>query len=127
MLSQFGAGIQVASGDIKDEPSKYYGGELRKERNSHLATVALALESSGLNKEKDALAFAVLQEAMGTGPKVKWGSSNTPLAKAVETAAGDAPVAVSAFNSSYSDSGLFGVVLRAAPNVAGAVNIFFCF
>ncbi|KAG7209873.1 hypothetical protein KM043_011475 [Ampulex compressa] len=86
-VSPFGLNLNVTSEGKKDEPSKYYGGELRKERNSQLATVALAVEGKSMKDEKDALACAVLQRAMGSGPRVKWGSSVSPLQKSVGAAA----------------------------------------
>lgn len=112
----------MASGDKAPEASKYYGGELRKERSSELTTVAVAMESSGLNKEKDALAYAVLQRAVGSGSRVKWGTSVSPLQKQVSSAASADQFAVSSFNASYSDSGLFGFVVCSIPSVAGSVS-----
>ncbi|XP_015595314.1 cytochrome b-c1 complex subunit 2, mitochondrial [Cephus cinctus] len=121
-LSNFAENLQVSGRDSNSEPSKYVGGELRKERNSPLASVAVAVEGAGLDKEKDALALAVLQYAAGTGPQVKWGSSSAPLIKSVASAAGSDPFAITAFNASYSDSGLFGFVLSAPRNVAGSLT-----
>lgn len=118
----FASNLALSSQECPDQPTRYYGGEIRKERNSSLASVAVALESAGINKEKDALAFAILQKAAGTGPKVKWGSSISPLYKAVASAAGDKTFAVSALNASYSDSGLFGVVFCCEPSVAGSMT-----
>jgi len=114
----------VGSGDKAAEASKYHGGELRKERSSDLATVAIAVEAAGLNKEKDALAYAVLQRAVGSGPRVKWGSPVSPLQRELSSAASADNFAVLAFNLSYSDSGLFGVVLSSVPSVAGSVRFF---
>lgn len=121
-LSSFATGLTVHSGNAASTPSKYFGGEIRKERNSPIATVALAVESTGFDKDKDALAFAILQQAAGTGPQVKWGTSNAPLQRAVVAAAGNNPFAITSFNASYSDSGLFGIILQAPANVAGALT-----
>ncbi|XP_012271872.1 cytochrome b-c1 complex subunit 2, mitochondrial [Orussus abietinus] len=121
-LQCFAQGLEISSGDTCNEASKYYGGELRKERNSPLASVAVAVEGASLNNEKDALAFAILQRAAGTGPRVKWGSSIAPLHKAVAAAAGQDPFAVTAFNATYSDSGLFGFILSAPGNIAGPLT-----
>lgn len=108
--------------DNTAEAAKYHGGELRKERSSELSTVAVAIEAAGLNKEKDALAYAVLQRAISSGPRVKWGTSVSPLHKAVSGTKSIDQFALSAFNISYSDSGLFGFVLSSVPSAAGSVS-----
>lgn len=56
------------------------------------------------------------------GPYVKWGSSTSPLIRAVGSAAGNGPFAVTAFNASYTDSGLFGFISSSPGNVAGLVR-----
>ncbi|XP_043281143.1 cytochrome b-c1 complex subunit 2, mitochondrial [Venturia canescens] len=121
-VSAFAANLKLPGGDCSSPGSKFWGGEVRKERNSELATVAVAVEGSGLDKEKDALAFAVLQQVAGTGPRAKWGTSTAPLYKSVASAAGSDPFAVSAINASYSDAGLFGFILSAPANVAGSLT-----
>lgn len=121
-VSAFAGNLKLSSCESSSDGTKYSGGEIRKERNSELATVALAVESSGLDKEKDTLAFAILQQIAGTGPRAKWGTSTTPLYKSVASAAGCDPFAVSAFNASYSDSGLFGFVLSAPASIAGSLT-----
>lgn len=75
-----------------------------------------------MNKEKDVLALAVLQRALGTGPQVKWGSSISPVYKTVSGIAGKQSFAVSAFNAVYSDSGLFGFIICSEPDIAGSVS-----
>ncbi|CAL1683079.1 unnamed protein product [Lasius platythorax] len=121
-VSQFASNLKVCSNDNAAEAAKYHGGELRKERSSELTTVAVAVEAAGLNKEKDAVACAVLQRAVGSGPRVKWGSNVSPLHRDVSSAASADQFALSAFNASYSDSGLFGFVLSSVPDVAGSVT-----
>ncbi|KAL2732977.1 hypothetical protein V1477_015218 [Vespula maculifrons] len=121
-ICSFASALNVKSSDACDQPAKYYGGELRKERNSSTASVAIAVESAGLNKEKDVLALAVLQRALGTGPQVKWGSSASPLYKTVSGIAGKQSFAVSAFNAVYSDSGLFGFIICSEPSIAGSIT-----
>ncbi|XP_046627813.1 cytochrome b-c1 complex subunit 2, mitochondrial [Neodiprion virginianus] len=121
-LNKFASQLQVGSSESSGEPARYFGGELRKERSSSLATVAVAVEGAGLNKEKEAIAFAILQRAAGTGPHVKWGSTSAPLYRTVATAAGKDPFAVSALNASYSDSGIFGFILTAPGNIAGTLT-----
>lgn len=121
-VSQLAANLKVPVVDKAPEPTKYHGGELRKERTSELSTVAVAMEASGFNKEKDALSYAVLQRAIGNGPRVKWGTSVSPLQKQASNVASADQFAISAFNASYSDSGLFGFVLCSVPSVAGSVS-----
>ncbi|EFN83794.1 Cytochrome b-c1 complex subunit 2, mitochondrial [Harpegnathos saltator] len=122
-VAEFATSLKVASSDKAPEASKYHGGDLRKERTSELATVAVAVEGTGLNKEKDVLAYAVLQRTVGSdGPRVKWGSSTSPLQRQVSSAASADQFAISAFNASYSDSGLFGFIMCSMPSVAGSVT-----
>lgn len=121
--SLFASNLKVGSGDNTLKATKYHGGELRKERSSSLSTVAVAAETTGLDKEKDVLAAAILQRAIGCGPRVKWGSSVSPLHKEISGTASTDQYAISAFNATYSDSGLFGFVLSSVPNVAGAVRV----
>lgn len=56
------------------------------------------------------------------GPHVKWGSSASPLTRVVGSAAGNDPFAVTAFNASYTDSGLFGFVASSPASIAGKVR-----
>ncbi|XP_015176224.1 PREDICTED: cytochrome b-c1 complex subunit 2, mitochondrial [Polistes dominula] len=121
-ICSLASNLNVKSDNTQDIPTKYHGGELRKERNSSTATVAVAVESTGLNKEKDALALAVLQRAIGTGPQVKWGSSMSPIYKSASSAAGKQTFAISALNAVYSDSGLFGFIFSSEPSIAGSLT-----
>ncbi|KAI4499566.1 hypothetical protein M0802_005462 [Mischocyttarus mexicanus] len=121
-VCSFASNLNVKSSNAQDVPTKYHGGELRKERNSSTTSVAIAVESAGLNKEKDALAFAVLQRAIGTGPQVKWGSSISPIYKSASGVAGKQTFAISALNATYSDSGLFGFILSCEPSIAGSLT-----
>ncbi|XP_051173688.1 cytochrome b-c1 complex subunit 2, mitochondrial [Leptopilina boulardi] len=118
-LSDFASKLHVSSNDCKTEAAKYYGGDARKERNSPIASVAVAFESAGLEKGNEAIAFAILKAAAGSGPCVKWGNGASPLIKAITSATGNEPVAATAFNASYADSGLFGCILQTTPEVAG--------
>lgn len=126
-LSSFAQNLELSSNSCETMPSKYCGGELRKERNSQIATVALAVEGTGFEKDNEALAFAILQQAAGAGPHVKWGGSTAPLQRSISSAAGSDPFAISAFNASYTDTGLFGFVLSAPANIAGTVSWLFIY
>uniref|UniRef100_A0A8D3CZ92 Ubiquinol-cytochrome c reductase core protein 2b n=1 Tax=Scophthalmus maximus TaxID=52904 RepID=A0A8D3CZ92_SCOMX len=69
----------------------------------------------------EALAFSVLQQVLGAGPHVKRGSNtSSQLIQGVAKATTD-PFDVSAFNASYSDSGLFGVYTISQAAAAGDV------
>ncbi|KAL0871967.1 hypothetical protein ABMA27_004409 [Loxostege sticticalis] len=113
-----------SSGEAQGEPSKYYGGELRKEMGGDLAHVALAVQGAPAGSPQ-ALALAVAAKALGNGPVTKWGGDNSPLAKALGNLG---PFAAAGFNVSYTDNGLFGIVLsvpkdeaNTAVKAAGAV------
>ncbi|XP_017885018.1 cytochrome b-c1 complex subunit 2, mitochondrial [Ceratina calcarata] len=121
-LAALGSNLTIGSGDNANEKAKYSGGEVRNETGAPLTQVALAVEGVSLKSDKDVLACAVLQRASGCGPRVKWGSTVSPLNKQVASAAGSELFGVSTFNASYSDSGLFGVVLCSPPNVAGSLT-----
>ncbi|XP_013140170.1 PREDICTED: cytochrome b-c1 complex subunit 2, mitochondrial-like [Papilio polytes] len=94
----------------------YYGGELRKEMGGDLAHVALALQGAPASIPQS-LALAVAAKALGCGPVTKWGANNSPVAKAVGNIG---PFAAAGFNVSYSDSGLFGVMLSVPKDEANA-------
>ncbi|XP_068618244.1 cytochrome b-c1 complex subunit 2, mitochondrial-like [Battus philenor] len=104
------------SSQDQNETTTYYGGELRKEMGGDLAHVAVALQGvpAGIPQS---LALAVAAKALGSGPVTKWGANNSPLAKAVGNIG---PFAAAGFNVSYSDSGLFGVVLSVPKDEANA-------
>lgn len=121
-LTALANNFTIGSEDRAVEPSKYSGGEIRKERSTDLTNVAVAVEGANMKNDKDALACAILQRATDAGPRVKWGSSGSPLQKQLESAAGSDPFALSTINASYTDSGLFGFILCSAPKVAGALT-----
>ena len=56
------------------------------------------------------------------GPHVKWGSSASPFTRVVGAAAGSDPFAVTSFNATYTDSGLFGFVASSPASIAGKVR-----
>nr|CAD7574800.1 unnamed protein product [Timema californicum] len=122
-LVAFAQNLELESGAGPSASGQYYGGEIRKEKFSDLAHVAVATEGASLANEKDALAFAILRYILGAGPSIKWGGSPSPLYKSVSEAVGGLPFAVSALNVSYSDSGLFGFLASAPPQIAGQVRV----
>ncbi|KPI97405.1 PREDICTED: cytochrome b-c1 complex subunit 2, mitochondrial-like [Papilio xuthus] len=102
--------------ESKSDTTTYYGGELRKEMGGDLAHVALALQGAPASIPQS-LALAVAARALGCGPVTKWGANNSPVAKAIGNIG---PFAAAGFNVSYSDSGLFGVVLSVPKDEANA-------
>ncbi|VVD04313.1 unnamed protein product [Leptidea sinapis] len=73
------------------------------------------VESSGAAAgSKESLALAIAAKAFGSGPVTKWGTDNSPLAKTIGNIG---PFAAAGFNVSYSDNGLFGVILTAVKAV----------
>ncbi|XP_026762408.2 cytochrome b-c1 complex subunit 2, mitochondrial isoform X1 [Galleria mellonella] len=106
------------SGDAQGEASTYYGGELRKEIGGDLAHLAIAVQGAPAGSPQS-LALAVAAKALGNGPVTKWGADNSPLAKAVGNIG---PFAAAGFNVSYSDTGLFGVVLSVPKDEANVAT-----
>ncbi|XP_004373376.1 cytochrome b-c1 complex subunit 2, mitochondrial [Trichechus manatus latirostris] len=98
----------------------YRGGEIREQTGDSLVHAALVTESAAVGSA-EANAFSVLQHLLGAGPHVKRGSNATnslyqAVAKGVHQ-----PFDVSAFNASYSDSGLFGIYTISQAEAAGDV------
>ncbi|OAD60744.1 Cytochrome b-c1 complex subunit 2, mitochondrial, partial [Eufriesea mexicana] len=120
-LTALGSNLNLKSTDKANEASKYCGGEIRKETAADLVNIAIAVEGTNLKNEKDALACAILQRATGSGPRVKWGSSGSSLYKQLLSVASSEPFGSTTFNASYSDSGLFGVVLCSTADIAGSL------
>ena len=100
----------AAGGDAKE--ATYYGGDARKDRAGDMAYVAIAGTGAGLANAKEALAFAILQNAWGVGESVKWGNNNGKLGKAFKQAV-KGNSSFSTLNLNYADTGLFGVTMAA--------------
>jgi ubiquinol-cytochrome c reductase core subunit 2 len=117
-LSGFAQCLDVQAGDgNKQEQANYYGGDARKETAGSMAHVAIAGQGGALLNQKEALAFAVLHRACGAGAATKRGNVNGSFGKAMASAASGSPVQFSTLNLSYSDAGLFGVVVSADTDV----------
>ncbi|KAM7381913.1 hypothetical protein PAMA_012664 [Pampus argenteus] len=100
--------------------AQYRGGEIRMASTSSLVHAAVVSQSAAAGSS-EALAFSVLQHLLGTGPHVKRGANTgSKLGQGVAKATAD-PFDVSAFNASYSDSGLFGVYTISQAAAAGDV------
>ncbi|XP_075949511.1 cytochrome b-c1 complex subunit 2, mitochondrial isoform X3 [Anarhichas minor] len=100
--------------------AQYRGGEIRLPSTGSLLHSAVVSQSAAAGSS-EALAFSVLQHLLGAGLHVKRGScASGKLVQGVAQATAD-PFDVSAFNTSYSDSGLFGVYTISQPAAAGDV------
>ncbi|CAG9856034.1 unnamed protein product [Phyllotreta striolata] len=108
-LTSFANSLKIENGEGDNTPSPYKGGELRSNKGGQLAFIAVAGEGAALKNSKEALAFAVLQGALGGGPQVKHGITDSGVFR---KALGNSPdVSSVAINASYSDTGLFGLLL----------------
>ncbi|KAE8579357.1 hypothetical protein XENTR_v10024013 [Xenopus tropicalis] len=88
--------------------AQYRGAEIREHNGDNLVHAAIVAEGAATSSH-EANAFSVLQHILGAGPFIKRGSNaSSKLSQAVNKATNQ-PFDVSAFNASYSDSGLFGV------------------
>ncbi|XP_044034873.1 cytochrome b-c1 complex subunit 2, mitochondrial isoform X1 [Siniperca chuatsi] len=100
--------------------AQYRGGEIRLASTSSMVHSAVVSQSAAAGTS-EALAFSVLQHLLGAGLHVKRGScASSKLVQGVAKATAD-PFDVSAFNASYSDSGLFGVYTISQAAAAGDV------
>lgn len=119
VLQGFAQNLDLESGAGKSVPSKYYGGDSRKDKSGNLTHVALVGEGASVASLKEALAFAVFAQALGSGASAKRGNVNGPLGKAIAAAVGNTSASYSSYNVSYSDSGLCGAILSVEAGVAG--------
>lgn len=108
--------IRSGTGTVGSKAA-YRGGELRHQTGGDLTHALLVSEGSSVTAA-DATAFSVLQCVLGSGPRVKRGSnSSSKLSQAVSKITAQ-PFDVSAFNASYTDSGLFGIYTICHPSAA---------
>ncbi|EDW68605.1 cytochrome b-c1 complex subunit 2, mitochondrial [Drosophila virilis] len=113
LLSGFAQTLSFPSGGGDSKSSaNYYGGDARKDTAGHRAVVAVAGEGGAASNHKEALAFAILEQAIGGDAATKRGKSAGAFSEAASCAS-DAPVALKAINKSYLDAGLFGFVASA--------------
>nr|KAF6294944.1 ubiquinol-cytochrome c reductase core protein 2 [Pipistrellus kuhlii] len=100
--------------------ARYRGGEIREQNGDSLVHAALVAESAATGSA-EANAFSVLQHVLGAGPHVKRGSNATNSLYQAVAKGMNQPFDVSAFNASYSDSGLFGIYTISQAAAAGDV------
>ncbi|KAF7666410.1 hypothetical protein LDENG_00107710 [Lucifuga dentata] len=121
ILRQVGEGLSVQSGaGAPVAKAVYRGGELRMQDNDGLVHALIASEGA-VTGSAEANAFSVLQRILGAGPHVKRGSNITSKLSQGIARATTQPFDATAFNSSYSDSGLFGIYTIAQADAAGEV------
>ncbi|XP_055376835.1 cytochrome b-c1 complex subunit 2, mitochondrial [Condylostylus longicornis] len=117
LLTGFAQNLSIDSGEGITNQAKYRGNvEIRKDRASNKAHVAIGGQGAGLSNLKEALAFAILKRALGAEPVTKRGNSSGPLGKISDHGA-----SVSAINALYNDSGLFGILISCDGKVAHKV------
>ncbi|XP_023025771.2 ubiquinol-cytochrome c reductase core protein 2 [Leptinotarsa decemlineata] len=114
-LIHYAQTLNIESGEGCNNSSSYKGGELRSNKGGDVAFVTVAGEGASLKDPKEALAFAILQKAIGVGPQVKWGNNNGIFSRVV----GIGEHTSSAINVSYSDTGLFGILIGTPAKSAG--------
>lgn len=93
----------------------------RKNVAGELAHVAIGTAGASLKDTKNAIAFAVLQQALGAGPAVRWCNGAGILQKAAAQAAGSSPVVVTALNAEYTDAGLVGALVSCPADQADKI------
>merc|ERR1719469_1716277 len=98
----------------------YTGGDLRAEGPSPFCHVAIGLESAGWG-QKQLAAITVLQAVLGAGTAVSAGPGRGLTSRLATEVVAQSPYVEScaAFNTSYSDTGLFGVYGVCQPDKAG--------
>uniref|UniRef100_A0A8C6PYV8 Ubiquinol-cytochrome c reductase core protein 2a n=1 Tax=Nothobranchius furzeri TaxID=105023 RepID=A0A8C6PYV8_NOTFU len=122
ILKQVGEGLLGARSGARAPVTKavYRGGELRL-KNSDDLVHALIVSEGSVTGSAEANAFTVLQRILGAGPYVKRGSGpSSKLSQGIAKATTQ-PFDATAFNASYSDSGLFGIYTIAQAHSAGEV------
>lgn len=122
VLSQVGEGILSTRSGAGAPAAKalYRGGEMRVHNNDGLVHALIACEG-GVAGSAEANAFSVLQRVLGAGPHVKRGANLTSKLSQGIAKATTQPFDASAFNATYSDSGMFGVYTIAQADAAGEV------
>lgn len=115
-----GIGKIAAGGSVAASKAQYHSGEVRIANSSPFVHAAVATQGVGLGSP-DLIAAAVLQNIMGTGPRIKYSSNaNAKITQAAAQATTN-PFAVSTINLNYTDSGLFGFHVVAGKSDVGKV------
>lgn len=124
LLVGYAKNLYLEAGSDSVAPSKYHGlGDLRVDKASNLASVAVATQGAALSNEKEAIAFAVLQQVAGVGSTSKAGSLSGALGKKCASVLANTDLSFNSLNLSYTDNGLFGFTLTADSRQIGKVLI----
>lgn len=119
LLVRYAKNLCLVANSDTASPSKYRAGDVREHSIGNLATVAVGTQGAALTNQKEALAFAVLQLAAG------WSTTAEPgvgLLSAVASKSLKAPYTLNVLNASYSDNGLFGLILSGSADEVGPVK-----
>jgi hypothetical protein len=119
-MSRLGQQFDLEKGHGPTVPGKYFGADLREDRAGSQAYVALAAESAPSSDVKAGLAFMLLKNVLGNGPRILRGDGAGKLDKAVSKVGGNK--AVAGVNYSYSDSSLTGAFIVAESSNVGQVK-----
>ncbi|KAK4058242.1 ubiquinol-cytochrome c reductase core subunit 1 [Microbotryomycetes sp. JL221] len=108
-VSEYFSGAGAAAGSVSSAASTYYGGEVRVPAIGHSASDLFLLAFKGDSKAEADL--VVLKFLLGGESSIKWSAGSSLLSK---VASGS--TTAKAFNLSYSDTGLFGIVVEGRSN-----------
>ncbi len=100
--------------------SKFHSGELRHDTTGYEAYVAIAAESAPGSNVKEAVANMLLQQILGTAPKVRYSQGQGKLQNAIASQSG--AQTVSGLNYTYSDAGLTGAFIASDTCSLGEVS-----
>lgn len=114
--------LQLETGKSDVTASKTNTGDVRIDEPGSWASVAIGTQGASWANQKEALAFAVLQQIAGTGSNIEGGEANGSLGKVISAALGNSAFGFTSLNASYSDNGLFGVLLVAEAGQIGKVS-----
>lgn len=114
----FVSGAAASAAPATTSASAYYGGDLRVPSVLHSASpsdhLLIAFKGADVNSSAN---LTVLKHLLGGESSIKWSRGSSPLSVLSTSAL----VSAQAFNLSYSDAGLFGVMLKAPTAHMGAL------
>jgi len=97
-------------------PAKFTGSDLRyRDDREHLAHIAIAVESASWTSEHT-FPLMIMQTLLGCWDRTSGSGANMASKLCKTVAEQEAAVSVLTFNTSYKDTGLFGVYATAEPN-----------
>eukprot|EP01134_Creolimax_fragrantissima_P007630 CFRG7630T1 len=99
--------------------AKFTPSDVRVSAGGSATYIAVGFEGKAINSA-EAPIIAVIQHALGAGNGAKWGTSQSYLARKLSSVM-KTPATLVAFNASYSDTGLVGIVGGAANADVGCV------